>query len=295
MTTLLALDFGGTKLAAGVARDDTGPLRVLRTASPPTADAGLSAMLGLAERLLPYGSPVDAVGVSFGGHVDPTDGTIRRSLQVPGWDGVPLGALLRERFGAPVRVVNDGAAGAVGEWWCGAGASMAKGTLLYLTVSTGVGGGVLLDGRLHEGANGMAGEFGHLPAGGAAVCTCGRRGCLEAVASGPAIARAYDPTGAVDAERVAAAARHGDARAAAVLSAAGASVGDVIATLACVLDPDVVAVGGGVAGSGARFWTALHENADSGMLPGARPRIVPAALADAPLVGACLLAAHLDG
>ncbi len=133
-------------------------------------------------------APLAAVGVSFGGPVDAAQGLVLLSHHVPGREKVPLREWPEERPGVPAAVDNDANAGALGEWRFGAGQGCDS--LLYVTVSTGIGGGWIMHGRPYRGADGMAGEIGHVvidPNGPA--CICGKRGCLEAPVTGPAIAR----------------------------------------------------------------------------------------------------------
>lgn len=259
---LLALDFGGTKLSAAAAALDGTLRRVLTCPTPGDAAASLQVMLELADQLKPTAGWA-ACGVSFGGHVEPETGLVRRSLQVPGWTGVPLAATLRAILTCPVAVNNDGSCGALGEWLA---LGRRPSSLLYLTVSTGVGGGAVLGGKLYVGAQGMAAEFGHLRGFGGGRCTCGARGCLETAIAGPAIARRYQriaaPSGAADAptaQHVAAAAAHGDPAAQQVLQQAGAMLGRALTNLIVCFDPCTISIGGGVAKSGHDFWTSLHE------------------------------------
>jgi glucokinase len=160
---LLALDFGGTKHTAALAR--AGARKWIdrrQQAAPPRADAAadVTIMRLLARELLAaHPGRLAAIGVSFGGPVDFARGFVRLSHHVPGWENCPLRDQLHAEFGVPVSVDNDANLGALGEWRFGAGQGCAS--LLYLTVSTGVGGGWVLDGRVHHGAEGMAGEIGH--------------------------------------------------------------------------------------------------------------------------------------
>ncbi|MGH8001028.1 MAG: ROK family protein, partial [Brasilonema sp.] len=180
MTLILALDFGGTKLAAATV--NTGSQEWLgyeRRLSPTNAnaDTDLEIMRSVITSLLKGAKP-EAIGVSFGGPVDATTGKVRLSHHVLGWDNFPLRELLEEEFGVPAYVDNDANVAALGEYRFGAG----KGydSLFYVTVSTGVGGGWILNGKPWRGAEGMAGEIGHMvvdPSG--PVCLCGKRGCVE--------------------------------------------------------------------------------------------------------------------
>ncbi|MCX7669258.1 MAG: ROK family protein [Anaerolineae bacterium] len=189
---LLALDYGGTKHSAALLmRGERSWLALARTYSPPGADARYdqATMLRMAHELLArHPGRLLAVGVSFGGPVDASRGLVRLSHHVPGWEETPLRDQLQAEFGVPVAVDNDANVAALGEWRYGAGQGCAS--LLYVTVSTGVGGGWVLDGRVWSGADGMAGEIGHtVVRPGGEPCVCGKRGCVEAEACGTAIGR----------------------------------------------------------------------------------------------------------
>jgi glucokinase len=185
VTLILALDFGGTKLAAATINAGSKQwLGYERRLSPPNAnaDTDLEIMRSLIDSLLKGAKP-DAIGVSFGGPVDATTGKVRLSHHVAGWENVPLGDLLEEEFGVPAGVDNDANVAAFGEHRFGAGQDYDS--LFYITVSTGVGGGWILNGQPWRGSEGMAGEIGHIvvdPSG--PVCLCGKRGCVERLASG---------------------------------------------------------------------------------------------------------------
>ncbi len=315
---ILALDYGGTKLTAAVAaQGERKWLALERIASPPnkTARYDQETMLALARRLLQNRTPA-AIGVSFGGPVDAAHGRVILSHHVPGWQNTPLADQLKEIFGAPAAVDNDGNIAAFGEFIYGAGQGCAS--LLYVTVSTGVGGGWVLNGEIYHGADSMAGEIGHTivnPQGPA--CICGRRGCVEAMACGPAIARdarerlaaepeavgtlralVQDDLSKVTAELVARAAAEGDPLAQEVMDAAAHALGFGIGTAITLMNPERVVIGGGVSKSGERYWRELRQAASANTLPELRApeRIVPAALGDdAPLWGAVALAEGLVG
>lgn len=302
---VLAFDFGGTKLAVGVAETMTGRwLEIERVATPQSAEKSLVAITAAADRLVGRtdSRPV-GVGVSFGGHVDSKAGSVRRSMQVPGWEGIPLAKLLTERFDAPTDVVNDGTAGALGEWRFGA----AKGCsdVVYITVSTGVGGGLILDGHPYDGSTGLGAEFGHLPVPGSiAVCTCGSVGCLEAAAAGPAIATTAirrvasgEPTSLRNVSHhltgrdVSEHATAGDPVASEILADAGAAVGQIASNLVTCFDPQAVIVGGGVAHAADPFWFALRDAFEGPLREERWVKVSPADHIDeAPLFGALSLA-----
>jgi len=190
LDALLALDSGGTKLAAAVLDPQTKRwLSRGRCLSPSRegARAVLARMLSLADaQLAQVGLRPAAVGISFDGPVDRAGERSRTCHHVAGWEGFPLREYISNRFHAPAVLENDANAGALGEWRYGAGRGCQS--MLYITVSTGIGGGLILNNALHRGAHGLAGEIGHMcldPDG--PLCACSRHGCLEA--EGPALRR----------------------------------------------------------------------------------------------------------
>ena len=286
---VLALDVGGTKLAAALVGADGELLRTARTATPGDP---WPACLALLEEVR-AGSRVAGVAVGCGGPMRWPDGIVS-PLNMPAWREFPLRERLREAYGdVPVRVHNDAVCVAVGEHWRGAGRGVDD--LLGMVVSTGVGGGLVLGGRLVDGPSGNAGHIGHVviePDG--PPCGCGGRGCLEAVARGPAVVAHARSLGsaASDGAALAAMARDGDPVASAALARAGAAVGRAVASAAALLDLRVVVVGGGLARSGPALWDPLQEafatHARLAFLSGAR--VVPAELGGAAgLVGAAAL------
>ncbi len=314
MASILSLDFGGTKLSAGVVERGERTWRSLkRVPSGPAVDRAwsLDAMASMASELL-AGTPAASVGVSFGGPVDAEQGRVLRSHHVPGWEGFPLREALEDRFGAPAIIDNDANVGALGEARFGAGQGCRS--LLYVTISTGIGGGWVLDGHIHRGADGLAGEIGHLTVQpGGPTCSCGRRGCLEAVAAGPAIARSAQarlherPEGgatlrrlvdgevkAITARDVSHAARAGDEIARQVLREAAGWLGYALGGAIVLLNPERVVIGGGVSKSGAGYFEDVRAAARQQVLPDMRVDVVPAALGDdAPLWGGVALAEAL--
>ena len=310
---LLALDYGGTKHTAGLlVPGECQWLAHVRTFSPPGADARYdqATMLRMAHELLTrHPGRLVAVGVSFGGPVDAARGMVRLSHHVPGWEETPLRDLLQAEFGVPAAVDNDANVAALGEWRYGAGQGCQS--LLYVTVSTGIGGGWVLGGRIYGGADGMAGEIGHVVVRpGGAACVCGKRGCLEAEACGPAMARAVqarlaaEPAagahlraltggnmGRVTGKLVAEAAAGGDALAQEALDHAARMLGIGLGGAINLMNPERIVIGGGVTKSGERYWQIVRETARAHALPQMRVEIVPAELADdAPLWGAAVLA-----
>jgi glucokinase len=304
---LLALDFGGTKLAAAgveVSGDDAEVLCRRTAPTPADATASRAVMRELVDDII-AGRAVEAVGVSFGGPVDTSRGLVRASMHVTGWHDHPLAASISKRYGVPCVLLNDANAGAFGEQRWGAGRGLAD--VLYVTVGTGLGAGLVLGGRLHFGARGLSGELGHLPVSGKGPrCACGRRGCLEAFASGPAIARAarkalrarqdieLTEVGAgLDARGVAELAREGDRTALLVLAEAGRALGRGLTAAALLCDPAAIVLGGSVIKCGEPLLgparAVLRERAF-----GEPPPLLTAKFdAEAPLYGAAAAAADL--
>jgi glucokinase len=289
---VLAVDVGGTKLAAGLVDPDGRVLRAARRSTPATGDGEQvwGALAELVETVV-GGAPVAAVGVGCGGPMRWPAGEVS-PLNIPGWRGFPLRARLAERFpGVAVRLHNDAIALAVAEHW--RGAARGHPNALGMVVSTGVGGGLVLGGRLIDGATGNAGHVGHVvvePDG--PGCSCGGRGCLEAVASGPrtaAWAVTHGWKGGQTARELARDARAGDPVAVAAFGRAGAAIGVAIASVAALCDVSVAVVGGGVVQAGPLVLeplkAALREHARMDFtreLP-----VVPASLGqEAGLVGA---------
>jgi predicted NBD/HSP70 family sugar kinase len=245
--TLLLIDLGATHATFAVS--DLHPRlhgvhrQHLDTMAGP--DAVLPSVITAARSVLPStdAAPLFGVAVGFPGPVAPDRATLGEQTMMRGWDGVDLASALRTAFGVPVLVENDANAMAYGEHVARlrAGESRAE-SLLVVKVSTGIGAGLIVNGALHRGASGGAGELGHvrLP-GTSALCTCGLRGCLGAVAGGRALLRR------LRARRLADVARYAEAGDAAVLAAvrdAGAHVGAVLAGVVTMVDPHAVLLGG---------------------------------------------------
>jgi glucokinase len=306
---VVGVDIGGTKVLAGVV-DAEG--RVARTALRTTPgrrgvtrqveDALVAAILEAAD-----GRPLAAVGVAAAGFVDSAGERVMFAPHLP-WQGEPLRALLADRLDCPVGLDNDASCAARAEAHHGAARGAAS--ALMITLGTGIGGAVLLDGRVVRGANGMAGEFGHMqvvPDG--QVCECGRRGCWEQYSSGNALVRnaralmAEQPSVLLDmtdghpdrvtGPMVTSAAEEGDLVARRAFGSVGDWLGVGTANLVAALDPEVVVIGGGVSAAGARLLdparAALHRT-----LVGAEHRVVPDLVAAelgprAGMVGAALL------
>jgi glucokinase len=307
---VLGLDVGGTKLAAGVldldasARDDRAVL-LSRRDTPSHREQGPDAML---DRLIALGQEalaaagasvpdLGAVGIACGGPLDPVHGVIRSPMNLPDWHDVPIVARVESALGVRAAVDNDGTAAALAEHRFGAGRG--HDDLVYFTISTGIGGGVISGGRAVRGASGNATELGHLRV--APVdhpCACGRRGCLEGFASGTNIAeraraaiRAGESSAlaslaggpdAITAENVVQAAAGGDALATRIWNESIEAIGAGVVDAIHAFDPSVVILGGGVTRAGEALFAPVRRHvADQGMRPEARGvPVVPAALGD---------------
>lgn len=302
----LALDIGGTKTAAGLV-DPSGAVLLhesMASRAHGPAEAFFEDILGLCARVLAAGDvrPADllGVGVGCGGPMLYPEGRVS-TLNIPAWRDFPLRARLEARFGRPVVVDNDAKALAVAEHWIGAGRGAR--CLLGMVVSTGVGGGIVEEGRLVHGVRGNAGHVGHIIAyRDGPPCECGSRGCVEAVASGTGLAKRAraarlqgllpelpeHPTGA----DIVAAARAGEPTAAQLIEEAGTAVGRGIAAAVALLDVDRVVIGGGVAlGAGELLLRplrrALAEDARLEFTRGIEARVLLSDLGIAgPLAGA---------
>jgi predicted NBD/HSP70 family sugar kinase len=216
-----------------------GPVLPLVVTAARTLLAGATSS-GVAAR------PLLGVGVGFPGQVAPDRATLADQTMMRGWSGVELAQLLQADFGVPVLVDNDANAMAFGEHV----AAVARGaprneSLLVVKVSTGIGAGLIVDGALHRGASGGAGEIGHVRLNGErARCTCGARGCLGAAASGRALLAALRSRGARQLTDVVRLVSNGDSAALSAIVEAGAKVGTVLAGVATMVDPDAVLLGG---------------------------------------------------
>ncbi|WP_315788056.1 ROK family protein [Fischerella sp. JS2] len=314
MSLILALDFGGTKLAAAIAHAGSQEwLGYERSLSPAAGNAStdLEIMRSLIHSLL-LGEKPAAIGVSFGGPVDANTGTVRLSHHVPGWENIPLRQLLAEEYGVVVGVDNDANVAALGEYRYGAG--VGYDSLFYITVSTGVGGGWIFNGKPWRGADGMAGEIGHMvvdPAG--PVCLCGKQGCVERLASGPYMALDVREVLLNEPQRtqrgeilrdlvegnlelitgkvVSEAAAQGDKLAQEILHRSAWALGVGIGNVANLINPQRFVLGGSVTKAGEGYWQVIRQVAQQTALPEINFEVVPAGLGDdAPLWGAVALA-----
>ena len=306
---VVGVDIGGTKVLAGVVDADGRVGRTARRTTPGrrvvtsrVEDALVAAVLEAAD-----GHPLAGVGVAAAGFVDAAGERVMFAPHLP-WQGQPLRDLLADRLGCPVGLDNDANCAARAEAQYGAARGAAS--ALMITMGTGIGGAVLLDGRVVRGANGMAGEFGHMqvvPDGQA--CECGRRGCWEQYSSGNALVRdaralmvdqpsvLVEMSGGapeqVTGPMVTSAAEQGDLVARQAFASVGGWLGVGTANLVAAFDPEIVVVGGGVSAAGDRLLDPARA-ALGRTLVGAEHRVVPPLVAarlgpQAGIVGAALL------
>jgi len=314
---VLGIDIGGTKTIVAVADDGGRIIGQTRIDTP--RDQGTAVVLTEIESALrrlmdeTHTSQVQAIGIGCGGPLDRERGAILTAPNLPGWENLPLVDHFARAFGAPAYLDNDVTLAALGEACEGAGRGVDH--FAYFNIGTGIGGGIIIDGRVYRGC-GNAGEFGHqviLPDG--PPCLCGRHGCLESLASGTSIARiarqlvilcpdslilrlAGDGE-SISAAHVAQAAREDDPVAMNIMSETGTYLGLGVANVISVLNPRKVILGGGViTGAGDLLLDAIRETVRERAMPPLADdvEIVPAALGDqAGLIGAVYLAEMGNG
>jgi glucokinase len=264
MDVTLALDIGGTKIAAGLV-DADGFL--VHQAKLPRPDGDAEAVWTVVdtlvtEALAEAGGHVLGVGIASAGPIDLPAGTVS-PINITEWQDFPIVERVSTLTGAPVRLGGDGLCMTLGERWRGAGRGAQF--LLGMVVSTGVGGGLVLDGAPYDGRTGNAGHVGHVvvdPDGG--PCSCGGRGCVETIAAGPRMAQwarenGWDAPAEADAKELADAANAGDPVALQAFRRGATAVAAMIASVGAVCDLDLVVIGGGVAKSGALLFDPLRE------------------------------------
>ncbi|TMD24011.1 MAG: ROK family protein [Chloroflexi bacterium] len=303
---LIGIDLGGTQLRVAAA-DDRGRLRTV-VREPTEAARGRQHVIdrivaAVAETLRQERSSpprIRALGIGLPGPVDPAAGLVISPANLPGFRNVPLNRILTNATGIPSFLHHDAHLAALGEHRRGAGRGASE--LIYVTVSTGIGAGLLLRGELYAGAHGIAGEVGHIVVQpGGPLCRCGNHGCVEAVASGTGIAHAArdaaprTPGSALHRienptpEDVVRAARAGDVLANTILETAGTYLGIALGTLVNLFNPQVIVLGGSVLKAGRPLLQPMRRSMNASSWRASRRglRIVRPALAgDAGLIGA---------
>ncbi len=280
MTTLhLGLDLGGTNIKVATLSGTDNGFEVLTTDSVETgaADGPEAVVANLVEigSKITGAQPVDTLGLGVPGHFDRDSGQILLFPNLPGdWEGFPLRAQVESRLGIPTWMINDARAFTLAEGILGAG----KGcdTLACITLGTGVGGGIMIQGKLHRGAFGVAGEIGHqtiIPDG--PPCGCGNRGCVEALARADVLA---DLAGKATAAEVFEAARLGEPESTAAIAQVAGTLGIALSNVVTLIGPDRIVVGGGIAEAGDLVLGPIKEAVKSRvtLVPTEKIEIVPA-------------------
>ncbi len=269
---VVAVDLGGSKIAVAIV---SGDYRVLAREQHPTlaeegVDSVINRIISSVRQIITSGNLTLAqlcgISLAAAGVIDSQRGIVTLSPNLPGWRDIPLGSIIEERLGIKTWLLNDANAAALGEYHLGAGRGVDN--LIYLTIGTGIGGAIIIDGKLYTGACGSAGEIGHMTMEvNGPRCDCGNVGCLETLASGRAIAREAKKrlssggrsslteavAGKIEditAKEIAAAAQQGDVLANDVIKHAATYLGVGMVNLVNIFNPEVIIVGGGVASMG---------------------------------------------
>ena len=269
---ILGVDLGGTKIATALATAQGEILARGRRPTPAQAgpDAVIKSICATIDKILSAKklepSQLLGIGIAAAGIIDSDKGKVVSSPNLPGWHEVPLGDAVEQRFGIPVYLGNDATLAALGEWRFGLKKGIAN--LIYITVSTGIGGGIIAGGKLYTGACGVAGEIGHMTIDiNGPKCNCGNIGCWETLASGTALAReavkqitegaktsiielVNGDISKIDAKVVDLAAKQGDELAKELISRLGYYLGVGLVNLVNIFNPELILIGGGVAKTG---------------------------------------------
>ena len=301
---IVGIDIGGTKLSTVVADGNGKILQKVRkpTESEKGPQHAVRLLLEMVDETIHLAglkrADISGIGVSCGGPLDTKTGVVYSPPNLPGWDALPLKELIEAEFHIPTIIENDANASALAEWRFGGGRGYNY--VLYMTMSTGIGGGIVANGQVYHGANDSAGEVGHqilLPTG--PLCGCGKRGCLEALCSGPAIARRAQAAirehpqtqllaladGQIDrvrSEHVLEAARNRDALALSLINETAYYMGWGIANLVNILNPEIVLIGTIAVAAGDLLLDPIRRTvAEMAMQrPAEAVRIMPAQLGD---------------
>ena len=265
----IVADVGGTHIRTACFPIQSQTPTIVKRISTKGPDSPHERLINLISSIVPKKEALAAIAVAAPGPLDPYEGIIFEAPNIPSWNNLPLKKIIQDQFKVPVAIGNDANLAALGEWRFGAGIGHRH--LVYITVSTGIGGGVIIDNQMLLGIRGLAAELGHItviPDG--PLCSCGQRGHLEAVSSGPAIARWVEqelsqgiPSSLAEkrpitAKEVSHAASQGDELAQAALGRGGTYLGIAIADYLHVFNPSVVIIGGGVSQSGEAFFSPLR-------------------------------------
>jgi len=276
MSITIAMDIGGTHMRAAVFHENENqPREIKRIRTYVDGKTSVDRLINLIEDVTPQGETIQAIGIAVPGPMDPKKGVILAAPNLKEWTGIPLQATIETHFGVRTRLGNDANMAAVGEWRYGAGQGHHH--VLYLTISTGVGGGVICHDQLLLGEQGIGAELGHvtiLPDG--PMCSCGQRGHIEAISSGTGIAnyvaeqlqagRVSSLTGKPDAKAISLAAKQGDALALEAFNRAGYYLGLGIANYLMIFNPSIVILGGGVSETGDLIMNPIRKTVEESVL-----------------------------
>ena len=312
---VLAIDLGGTKIASAIISNEGDVLA--RDYRLTLADEGVEPVISrillaiehLVKKCKVGLSQLDSISIAAAGAIDSERGLVTSSPNLPGWHDVPLRDVVRERFGLDTFLVNDASAAAMGEHRLGVGRGTTN--LIYITVSTGIGGGIIINGRLYLGTSGAAGEIGHMTIDvNGPRCYCGNSGCLEELASGRAIAReairrirdgensaltdiVAGKIEDITAQEVSLAAQGGDRLALEVVSQAANYLGVGMVNVVNIFNPEMIVIGGSVAKMGELLLNPVRQlvSKKAFELSAQAVPIVPAGLGDdVGLLGAAVFA-----
>ena len=276
MSAIIAIDIGGTQLRVAVfPQNSIVPISIQRAPSLGTEEGVFDRLTSLIDSVWPD-EPVDIICAAVPGPTNPYTGIIIETPNIPAWKNYPLAELLKKKYSVPTYIGNDANLAALGEWLYGAGKG--HNDIVYLTISTGIGGGVISSGKLIEGYRGMATELGHiivLPNG--PVCSCGVRGHLEAVASGTAIAKYVSEqiaagrksnlrAGVLTARQISEAAQQGDELSKEAFVRAGGYIGQATANFLHMFNPSIIIFGGGLSLSGGLIMRPIKETMSSNVM-----------------------------
>lgn len=309
---VIAVDIGGTQVRVALFKDD----RLQQRAALPTdVTGGPSGVMDQIDALIEQmvakddRKTITGIGLSLAGPIDTESAVVTRIPTLPGWDGLPVAQALSERTGFPARVENDGIAATLGEWRYGAGRGVSN--IVYLTVSTGIGGGAVVDGRLLHGRKGIAGHLGHMRmAQEGPTCPCGTVGCFEALASGSALTERAASTAdksdhlagiaqsrAIDARDVFEGARADDSHCLDLVAEEARYLGQGITSVIHIFSPDRVVMGGGLSKAFDQLEPGIHEIISRDAMPPFRSvPVVKSALGDdSGLFGAASLVLDASG
>ncbi len=252
---VLGIDIGGTKIAAGIVSESAELVDVVTV--PTRAAQGYEASIAQVHFAIRsvLRSEVRAIGIASPGPLNPKTGVVINPPNLPGWRDVPLAGIVQVEYSLPCRVENDANAAGLAEARFGAGRG--RSSVFYATLSTGIGAGIIIDGKVYHGKNGQAAEGGHVTIDWRSrdLCNCGLPGCIEALASGTAILRRYGQAP----EDIVRAAAAGDEKASATLDEVCEMLGAWLGSIVSLLDPDIIVIGGGMSQIGEPLFSRLRR------------------------------------